>query len=72
MAEIMGTLAVVLAAVFTAMAIIANKLSKHEFVCKKCGCTAKFGFVRLLFVTHYENEYRIDCPQCGGKDMLEK
>lgn len=65
-------IAVIAITILIVLILCAVQLSKHTFVCKKCGCKTKYKWFRLVFITHYENEYRIDCPQCGGKDMLEK
>lgn len=47
-------------------------LSKHIFVCPKCGCKTEFPMHRLIFITHFENEYSIPCPQCRNKIMIVK
>lgn len=42
-------------------------LSKKSFVCSVCGHKFKREWFKLLFLTHYENEYSVRCPECGKK-----
>ncbi len=72
MESILIVTAMILACVAVIVVGFAASLSKHEFECKKCGHKTRFKWTKLVFVTHYENEYRVKCPECNGNTMIEK
>jgi len=65
------TLIIVIAAALTVV-IYLKQISRNNFRCKKCSAEFKVDWKKLLFVTHYENEYNISCPKCGNKGCLEQ
>ena len=65
------TLIIVIAAALTVV-IYLKQISKNIFRCKKCSAEFKVNWKKLLFITHYENEYNISCPKCGNKGCLEQ
>ena len=42
-------------------------LSKMDFVCKDCNHRFNKKWYQLIFLTHFENEYSVKCPQCNKK-----
>lgn len=72
MLSVLWIFAVIICVAVIAFLISAAILSKHTFVCPKCGCKTEFPIHRLIFITHFENEYSISCPQCRNKIMIVK
>lgn len=42
-------------------------LSKKDFVCPKCSHRFQNKWYELIFLTHYENEFSVKCPECSSK-----
>ncbi|MBQ7756479.1 MAG: hypothetical protein IJ031_04480 [Oscillospiraceae bacterium] len=65
--QILIVLLILFIAVAVALAANGISLSKKTFVCPVCGHKFKREWFKLLFLTHYENEYSVRCPECGKK-----
>ena len=65
--EIVIILAIVLIAIIVGYILALKQISNHIFQCKKCNADFTTNWRKLLFVTHYEDEYNISCPKCGNK-----
>lgn len=65
--EILIVIAIILVVCFIVLIAVAVSLSKKEFCCKKCGNSFKASWKKLIFVTHYNNEYSVKCPNCDNK-----
>ncbi|MBE6836723.1 MAG: hypothetical protein E7509_01825 [Ruminococcus sp.] len=42
-------------------------LSKKDFFCKNCNYRFNRKWYQVIFLTHFENEFSVKCPQCGKK-----
>lgn len=42
-------------------------LSKKDFCCSACSHRFRKKWYQLMFLTHYENEYSVKCPECNKK-----
>lgn len=68
--EILIIIAVIIAAALVSCAIVAVSLSKHTFRCKTCSKSFCTKWTKLIFATHYENEFNIKCPYCKEKGCI--
>lgn len=65
--KILIVLLILFIAVVVVLVAQGISLSKKTFVCPVCGHKFKREWSKLLFLTHYENEYSVRCPECGKK-----
>ena len=42
-------------------------LSRKDFSCPVCSHKFRKKWYQLMFLTHYENEYSVKCPECNKK-----
>lgn len=69
--DVIIVLIVVLVSLVIAYVLAIRQISQHTFQCKHCLKDFKVKWSRLLFVTHADNEYNIECPHCGKKGCME-
>lgn len=56
-------------AIVPIMAYLYCTYSKKIFVCNECGIHIKKKWYKMLFISHFNDEVWIKCPNCGSKSL---
>lgn len=57
-------------AAIIAILIYAKNLSKNIFKCKHCAKGFNVNWTELIFVTHADNVFSVECPYCNKKECI--